>query len=105
MPTYSVHLTEDQEVALLFETERWQEHAQRMQAGTGMATPPPTPQQVLKEKVSQLLELDRVAVTQMVEPLLEMVLSTPTEGRQRIIDAMPRASLRLGVQRGLQRKP
>jgi hypothetical protein len=101
--TYSITLTEDQEVALEYETER--QNAARSHQDTGGVVPALlTPAAMLQLMMDQQLQLSAQVVTGVLDPLMAMLAAVSTEGREALIQALPRPSVRRGVRLRLQQQ-
>jgi hypothetical protein len=92
-----MNLTEAQEVALLYDTER--QNAARPQHPLPGATVPPllTAAEVLERHVAQHLEMISAQMQGTLDPLMAMLDQVSSAGRQALIDALPRESLKRAV--------
>jgi len=97
MASYSIALTEAQEAALLYETERQNEaRPQRPQPGATVQ-PRLTEAEVLQRHVGQHLDMLSAQMQALVDPLMAMLDQVSSSGRQALIDALPRESLKRAV--------
>lgn len=84
MPTYTVDLTEDQQMALDYEVERQNLMPQPIPPGDP-APPPLTAQAALARHVTQWLDMTGEQLKGTLDPLMTMVESAPPEMRSALI--------------------
>ena len=92
MPSYTVTITDEQQLALEYDTE--QRNSMPMPVPPGESQPPPlTPQEVLQQSVAQHLDMVARSVQSVIAPLEQMLLNASPEGREGLIAGLERTSL------------
>lgn len=92
MPSYTVNITDEQQLALEYDTE--QRNSMPSPVPPGSPQPPPlTPQDVLQQSVAQHLDMLGHSVQSVIAPLEQMLLNASPEGREGLIAGLERKSL------------
>src|SRR5262245_24953533 len=94
MPDYTIRLTDEQELALLYESER-----QTMALPPTLWQEPLTPAGCLQELLTVQLDLLGMGMRHALDPLLTMIAGASPEVRPVLIAGVPRPSLRTYLER------